>query len=334
MEIYKNKLREINERGKKIKLIINESVLDEIGGDIDFKLDYIKMIIEGDYSKRTVQQSIIIFKSIKKMELIYEKDAYNFDLQQSMILLKSFKKPSVTSLAAEKSLLEKYLLFAYKNNKVNLPTHPIFNIKMSDMEVFINSKSRENKYITYKEYLDLLDSCINDQDKALLILIWHGLLNRNMDLIRNLKTDNIDKNENKIIFTDYTDTETGEVKTIIKNLEEFEIKTLLEASNAPILVNLTDMSVINLNTESPYLFKFTLEGKIREGNLRDRFRKITIFLKKRDLKQKSLYVSGIYNEVRKLNLSNVDYYKKMSNYGICRNTATDVREVVGLKESL
>lgn len=314
----------INKDSKKLISEFSEELYSPNGfsGDVNFKIMYLDKLLKSDYSIRTMNQTISLLSKISKWEDLFEKDFYNFDIDETKLIFKDLKRPTLAALSSEKSILDKYLYFAVDNKKSKTARHPSFNIKGEDLNEFVNTKSRKNKFITYNEYLELLENCINPQDEAFIILLWNGAYDKNLEAIRNIKTDDIDET-NRLI------------KNLNVNLTKKEFDTIIKAKNQ--LVFLDEISDVakDLSRRSQYLFKACGRDKdepISQVLFINRFAKITAKINNRDLKVKSIVSSGIFYRAKEMfgdiKKNKMDYYKYMVDNKISRSVAKDIQIVL------
>ena len=322
----KDRIIEITTKLKEINEEINN--IDGVSGDLDFKFEYLKKLLEKDYSVRTANQSISLFKNIARWEDLFEKDIYNFNLEETQIVFKDFRKPSLTALCAEKSILDKYLYFAYEHKMINLAMHPSFNLKRKDLGDFINKKSRKNKYLTYKEYKELLEECYNYQDKVLIVLLWNGFYNKELELIRSLKASDINleckridvEGYDHIIFEDIEIDILQNAAYVEQSYKDMESDNERQLFNNFIIRSVKDVTESSVN-QDPRVSRITLNS---------RFRKLITSLNRKDLKIKAITVSGVFYRGLSLIKENENRNPKFSKYmlenGVSILTAAELKD--------
>ena len=326
MEDLTNYINEITLKLKGINTEINN--LEGISGDLEFKFEYLKKLLEKDYSVRTANQSISLFKNISRWEDLFEKDVYNFNLKETQIVFKDFRKPSLTALCAEKSILDKYLYFAYDNKMINLAMHPSFNLKRKDLGDFINKKSRKNKYLTHKEYLELLDECYNYQDKALIVLLWNGFYNKELELIRNLKASDINLECKRIDVEGYDHIIFEDVEIdILQNAAytEQSYRDMQSDNERQLFNNFIIRSVKDVTDSS-----VNQDPRVSRITLNSRFRKLITSLNRKDLKIKAITVSGVFfrglSLIKENENRNPIFSKYMLENGVSILTAAELKD--------
>lgn len=130
------------------------------------------------------------------------------------------------------------------------------------------TNSRKDRYLTPFETYNLIESLINYQDKALVLLCYMGLYDVNFETIRNLKRENLQKD--KLILEDGREIKLNYycseiLKRAIKE-EEMEKYVFQEGRKA---------KPYKINADSPYI----ITSKIRNGGATETIPAIT--LKKR-----------------------------------------------------
>lgn len=300
--------------------------LDSISGDVDFKILYIDKLLKSDYSLRTLNQSISLFNKIAKWEDLFKKDFFDFDISETKLIFKDLKRPSLATLSSEKSILDKYLYFAIDNKKSKTSIHPSFNIKGAKaLNEFVNTKSRKNKFITYNEYLELREQCINYQDEAFIVLLWNGAYDKDLESIRNIQSPDIDElNKN--------------VKHLNIKLSNEEFNVLVKAKQQRLFIDELTGAERELSSKSSYLFRACGKDKdesVLQILLLKRFSKITSKINNRDLKVRSIVASGIFYRSKDLinnnSTNNVEYFEYMIENKISRNIAKEIKTVLDEK---
>lgn len=178
--------------------------LSRVRGDILLKQKYISTSYENKIlSEAEILNRISVFNKIAAFEEIYNKDIYDFSLPELEITLNGLGELENISLASKVSFLKEYVKFALLNEKPIYSEPTILTLKNKDLNEFLSTNKRDLKYITRKELFKIIEQLRNFQDKALLLLIFKGILgNACMDLI-NLKVSDFDFENRVINFEHY-----------------------------------------------------------------------------------------------------------------------------------
>lgn len=142
------------------------------------------------------------------------------------------------------------------------------------------TNSREDKFLTPYEMYNLIESLINYQDKALVLLCYMGLYDINFETIRHLKRENLKKD--KLIIDDEREIKLNYYCSEILNRaikeEEMEKYVFQEGRKA---------KPYKINVDSPYI----ITSKIRNGGATETIPAITL--------KKKFELYGKYSGVEK-----------------------------------
>lgn len=247
---------------------------DEFGGDKNYKIEFLNKVITVGYTDKSAKQAIALFKIAKDLEKVYEKDIYDFNQSELEILLMSISSPTVSSLQAVKSIMDKYLLNAVDEKRSRYSVSPTLSIKRGKLKDLIFKDAQEKRLCTKKELYEAIDSIANYQDKALLICIWNGFYNKGYQMIRDAKKDCVNFDNRTISMIN---SETGEEITI--RLDDYDITVLKLAIEEKSYIKSIEREYNYFDTE--YLFKsYDIRKKIEredfritEQSIRDKIRK-------------------------------------------------------------
>lgn len=164
-----------------------------------------KFINENFRETNTKETVKYLFSRISnKLEFKLEKDLYSFGENELIKLFKELRITSKQIFFFYKSYISKYLDWAIDNNYTNTKDNLIKNSpKFEDAKNFLDKAAINNKYLT-KEQLDdiVFKTCQNDQDVALLLLLFEGVKGERLEELCNLKPSDIDFNNNILTLTD------------------------------------------------------------------------------------------------------------------------------------
>lgn len=247
---------------------------DDFGGDVNYKIDFLKRVIAVGYNEKSAKQAIALFKISKGLEEDFEKDIYDFNQSELEVLLMTFSSPTVNALQAIKSIMDKYLLNAVDEKKSKFSVSPTLSIRRSKLKDLIFKDAQHKRLCTIKEFYDAIDLIANYQDKALLICIWHGFYNKGYQMIRDAKNNCVNFDNNTVTMTN---AETG--KDVTVKLNDYEMMIFNIAMKEDEYVKSDENVYPYFETE--YLFKCFDFGRnikredfrIGQQSIRDKIRK-------------------------------------------------------------
>lgn len=283
-------------------------------GDVSFKQKYFKEGIDNSIlNENEVLNRVSIFNDIASFEDLFNKDIYDFSLDEVKLLLSGLGKSEVSTLASVLSVLKEYVQFALLNKKSKYAIPSILNIKLNYLYNFVSTSKRDKKYLTRKELFSIIEKLKNFQDKALLLLIFKGVLGYQYKDLSNLRSSDLDFESRKLNYRHYyidkdlegNKVEFVEEKEILLTDEEAYI---LKAADCeleyypPIDKNKKNQGAFSLK-ETEYLFKKADSNRSRD--LDDNLAQQTFFLRLKWAKEcfkndmltpRSLYIAGyVYN---------------------------------------
>lgn len=247
---------------------------NEFSGDRNYKIEFLNKVVTVGYTEKSALQAIALFKHAKDLEDMYGKDIYDFDISELEALLMSCSSPSVTSLQAIKSIMDKYLLNAVDEKKSKFSVSPTLSIRRNRLKELIFKDAQYNRLCTKKEFYDAVNTIANYQDKALLICIWHGFYNKGYQMIRDAKENSVNFDNNTITMIN---AETGE--EITKQLSNEDMMIFKLALKEESYIKSLENEYYYFDTE--YLFKSFDFGRRRDRedfrigqqSIRDKIRK-------------------------------------------------------------
>lgn len=202
-----------NEEGKidRTKAINNGNVFDP-----KFKDRFLtEHKVNGkEYANETKRVAVILFAKTGIIERQYQKDLYDFDSVKFEQVLKSLKATTLRSLQNSVSTLEQYIDFAINDGKAssdkgNIATRYNRGSVLSD---FLDKKAEENMIFTKSEIDSLSGYADNAQDGVILSLLFDGVSHKRKFVeLRNLRWQDVDKDNLVINIPQLVDEDTGEI---------------------------------------------------------------------------------------------------------------------------
>jgi integrase len=185
-----------------------------------------------------------------------DKDIYDFNLTD---LAKAIKGTNPYSLSVAQStgrFIYSYISWAIDKGLRKNNIHPMDGVNQAWYEELID-RSKKIHY-SYDEFIELVNELPNAQDKALLMLLWHGILGHSFSELRQLNMNDINWTSKEI----YIEERNQYVKVCDKCLEFIK-----EAYHQPVFY--TYVSKENKYNErelisSGYIFKNTKSPRINE----------------------------------------------------------------------
>lgn len=151
--------------------------------DKEIKINFLTEIELAGYSVPQYNVSCSILKKVDAYELLTGISCYKYTESGILDMLAYFNSSSLSSIKSMLSTIRLYIVSA--NNLLGLSNVSVLNISSLELEPLVNSMAKEFKYITKKEYYNILEMRnVNYQDLMQVILLWHGIRGENYkDLI-------------------------------------------------------------------------------------------------------------------------------------------------------
>lgn len=160
-----------------------------------------RFIIRNTNKGTQKNYEFILRKAATSHEIILKKGVYNFNMEELNSLIGSYSNRSIEMIASNVSCLRNYIAFAiqegYTSTNINL-LDGIGGKKF--LEQFLDKNAGDNKYITFKQLIELENQCLNPQDAVIPELLFVGVKGENYHELRNLKITDI--SEDEIILPD------------------------------------------------------------------------------------------------------------------------------------
>lgn len=137
---------------------------------------------------------ITVFNKIESLEKKLKKDIKDFNYEELLKALEILTSKSYNAMSVKWSILKRYLEY-YKNDN-------IYNIDADVLRKFVQDEVNIKRYITRKNLEDKIKNLPNPQDKAILLLIFEGVMGKDYLDLRTLNIDQIDIYNNTITLSD------------------------------------------------------------------------------------------------------------------------------------
>lgn len=255
---------------------------------------------ENKLSDSVIKSYNMLFKKILPLEDKLGKDLKDFNYEDLLQLLPYIKSTSYQSINVKWTLLKKYM---EHNNNLNYT-----KITQDNLKQYIEEKIL--RYVTREQLLNAVNNCLdNAQDKAIVMLLFEGVMGKGYSDLVTLKTEDIDFENNLIRLEDRTiyihDEET------MKILDATRLQKVYEKFSIGTAIATTGDASYDLNTKSDYLIKTKPSAKnhngldhLKESGIKSRLDKIINTLDMEGLTGLSIYHSGIMEKILKIEKEN------------------------------
>lgn len=190
------------------------------------KLDMLKEWFLEDmntrgYDKETIRSFENFMYRIRSFEVKYTEpkliNEYNYD--ELITFLKSLGSSSQETLVNYMKMIKRYFLFCTEQGKMDDNIDFARTIDYKTLERCIDKRKNKHRYITERALDNVLDSLINDIDKAYLLLIFEGISGKENKDILNLKKEDIDFDNNSLKIWEEDDNSYREIKVSDKLID-------------------------------------------------------------------------------------------------------------------
>ena len=156
--------------------------IPNFGYDNALKREYLDELVKEGYSESQYNVAISFLVRVGAYESRCGMPCYKYSSEGILDMLSTVNTTSLATLKTFLSTLRCYIIFA--NDQVGSPLGnvAIANISSKDLEQLINPYSKEDKYITEKEYMDIISikeskggNEVNWMDLAQITLLWNGI---------------------------------------------------------------------------------------------------------------------------------------------------------------
>lgn len=282
----------------------NVNKYGDLKGDIKFKEEFLnKMKTYGKLSEGYVSNTEVILRRFGEWEEENGKDLYDFNQSQIDDMLYGMKLGSAGETRRVRTTLKKYLIYARGKKLGNMSLDVTEFFKGRDIERYAWKNVQQGKIISLEELKNIVDGLINPRDKAIMWLLWLGVMGKNFDMIRKLKKTDVLWDNNAIVLVD----EENNTERIIENIPDEVMNILKEARDENKYEIRTEKTEKSRNLiDDIYLIKaYDINRKVNFENYMSKGSFLCFFtnLKKSDqfdgknyITAKNIYKSGmIYN---------------------------------------
>jgi integrase len=192
----------------------------------DFKNRFI-----SQYDETTQVSLSYIFRRAAELEYSLGKDIYDFNREELDSLFFVFDSKSKDSVASRISIISKYIDFAIEQGFLKTGINLTKNfVGQEYYEKFVSKVAERKKYLSKEQFEDLLEFCVNDQDRAIFVLLYEGARGRqeeenSLEELINLKLSDCNLETNEVTLT----RNNGETRTIVVSNETMEILKFADA---------------------------------------------------------------------------------------------------------
>jgi integrase len=192
----------------------------------DFKNRFI-----SQYDESTQVSLSYVFRKAAELEYSLGKDVYDFNREELDNLFYVFDCKSKDSVASKISIVNKYIDFAIEQGFLKTGINLTKNfVGQEYYEKYISKIAERKKYLTKEQFENLLDFCVNDQDRAIFALLYEGARGRqeeenSLEELINLKLSDCNLETNEVKLT----RNNGETRTIVVSNETMEILKFADA---------------------------------------------------------------------------------------------------------
>lgn len=149
---------------------------------------------DGDFKKEfaSSKTKISIMKKLDRIERKFGKSIFSMNTKELIKVLEGFGCGSLQSLQSIHSMITKYIEFV--NEKTGTGYYAHMGISGDDLRVIVSKDDEGDKYLSKKEYENIIfNRSIQPQDRAILVLLWNGVVGQLFDDLVNFKEKDIEK---------------------------------------------------------------------------------------------------------------------------------------------
>ena len=278
--------------------MIKKRKLPNFEVDVTLKVEFLKELVNRKYSTSQYNVSCSFLKKIDKYETLIGIPCYKYQQTGLLDMLGSFNSTSLNSLKSILSVLRLYIVFA--NDQLGYNNTSVLSIESDLLIPLVCSFSKNDKYITYKEYLDILQTknC-NYQDLMQVIFCWHGIKGEDYRALLDFEVKD---------FTGHSLIYHGK-EIMLNSLEICIIKKAIKEETYQYYDRYNsngELREVELEQDSKYLFKssthFNSNSKLSANTIKSRLGEfLNIKLQMPSLSGKGILTSGIIYNVLKQN---------------------------------
>ena len=151
-----------------------------------------RFLAEGGIAESTAKTYRFFLERASKTEEYLEKDIYALTPYECDQLILSFSRKSKAMAAVIIACFKRYIDFCIDNKQVKDYFNYFSTISgTDDLEKYVDKTAQNNKYITFEGLLEIQKILKNEQDIALVELLFCGVNGREASELINLRNDDI-----------------------------------------------------------------------------------------------------------------------------------------------
>ena len=179
-------------------------IYDENGADRK-KKDFLKTLLLENTPENSMEMYIHVLRNIVDTEE-YENNMEWCNFSKTMVdaRITNLQAKSPITLYSYISIIKTYLMRTTPQGDVAKTGYEYtMSLDIEDLKEFINKAAVTDRYISYKQFEEIVaNDKVDAGIKALIVLLWHGIKGTNYDDILSLTIDNIDLENRKIYKED------------------------------------------------------------------------------------------------------------------------------------
>jgi integrase len=167
----------------------------------------LKQMFISTYDESTQKSLIFIFNKSASLEYSLGKDIYEFNRDDFNSLFMLFDSSSRASVASRFSIIGKYVDFTIEQGFLKTGINLVKNFTGEEYyKKYVSKVAERKKFLSKEQFEDLLDFCVNDQDRAVFALLYEGARGRqeeenSLEELINLRIEDCNFDNNEIVLT-------------------------------------------------------------------------------------------------------------------------------------
>lgn len=273
----------------------------ELGIELnDLKKSFLHYI-EHKYVYNTyIKYRSFIFKVAWYEQTFSHKDLSEFTFQEVVDMLKFFNADTETSLNTQLSIVRKYMEVAVIQGYISNNLDILSSLTKETLSNFINSKAKEERYLTKKELLSAVKELKNPQDKIIFLLIFDGIMGKAYKDLINLKVEDYCTTNHSIKVDDKWYKLSRETEYALRYALEQDVYFMYYKENDKYIQ-------YKLNSNDPYIIrskKSKVDKPISTVGIRRRIDTCREYMNKEYVHGKTVWLSGIAHRLIELEREN------------------------------
>lgn len=156
----------------------------------DAKLRFLDSLTNSPSTKLSYKRYL---KSLSRYEWKINKDLYELTLAEIFDMFSALQTASEETTSVMLTILKKYRQWAMKEGLMSSLIDDAIALSKGDLKRIISKTKYRNKYFkNFEQLKDVIDFCINFQDKVLFILPYYGIDGKEHSEMTNLKLSDCD----------------------------------------------------------------------------------------------------------------------------------------------